>query len=168
MPAAAGAQRIVPSVRVRQFAAINALINGTVSGFREAAKEHECDRQTLAQMWHAMLSTGLLSTASVAQAERDALASAQGDVLSCLCKLAKGCVESLQALPTRPDQMDGMQMKQLKLSLDTLDRLGLLPNKATAVAKKEGTGRLIDLVPMDELLAEPDEQQTATPSEPES
>ena len=64
--------------------------------------------------------------------------------------------------------MDGMQMKQLKLSLDTLDRLGLLPNKAKDVAKKEGTGRLIDLVPMDELLAEPDEQQTATPSEPES
>lgn len=64
--------------------------------------------------------------------------------------------------------MDGMQMKQLKLSLDTLDRLGLLPNKAKDVAKKEGTGRLIDLVPMSELLAEPDEQQAATPSEPES
>lgn len=64
--------------------------------------------------------------------------------------------------------MDGMQMKQLKLSLDTLDRLGLLPNKAKDVAKKEGTGRLIDLVPMSELLAEPDEQQTAAPSEPES
>lgn len=59
-------------------------------------------------------------------------------------------------------------MKQLKLSLDTLDRLGLLPNKAKDVAKKEGTGRLIDLVPMDELLAEPDEQQTATPSDPKA
>ena len=43
--------------------------------------------------------------------------------------------------------MDGTQMKQLKLSLDTLDRLGLLPNKAKDIAKKEGTGRLIDLVP---------------------
>lgn len=64
--------------------------------------------------------------------------------------------------------MDGMQMKQLKLSLDTLDRLGLLPNKAKDVAKKEGTGRLIDLVPMSELLAEPDEQQTATPSDPKA
>ena len=64
--------------------------------------------------------------------------------------------------------MDGMQMKQLKLSLDTLDRLGLLPNKAKDFAKKEGTGRLIDLVPMDELLAEPDEQQTATPSDPKA
>lgn len=59
-------------------------------------------------------------------------------------------------------------MKQLKLSLDTLDRLGLLPNKAKDVAKKEGTGRLIDLVPMSELLAEPEEEQTAAPSEPES
>ena len=168
MPAAAGAHRIVPSVRVRQFAAINALINGTVSGFREAAKEHECDRQTLAQMWNAMLSTGLLSTASVAQAERDALASAQGDVLGCLCKLAKGCVASLQALPTRPDQMDGMQMKQLKLSLDTLDRLGLLPNKAKDIAKKEGTGRLIDLVPMDELIADAPEPSAEQPSEPKA
>ena len=46
----------------------------------------------------------------------------------------------MQALPTRPDQMDGMQMKQLKLSLDTLDRLGLLPNKATAVAKRKEPG----------------------------
>ena len=64
--------------------------------------------------------------------------------------------------------MDGTQMKQLKLSLDTLDRLGLLPNRAKDIAKKEGTGRLIDLVPMHELIADAPEPSAEQPSEPKA
>lgn len=163
-----GLLKAAPSVRARQYAAIQSLINGESRSLRAAAKEHGISRESLGDQWHALINSGLLATSTVGKSEQDALASAANDVIGSLCKLAKGCVESLQALPTRPHEMDGMQMKQLKLSLDTLDRLGLLPNKAKDVAKKEGTGRLIDLVPMSELLAEPDDEQPAPSSESEA
>ena len=168
MPAAASTLGAAPSVRVRQFAAIHALINGDAKSIRAAAKDHDLSRDSLSSQWHALLASGLLSCASIGKSDQDALASAAKDVIGCLCKLAKGCVESLQALPTRPDQMDGTQMKQLKLSLDTLDRLGLLPSKAKDIAKKEGHGRLIDMVPMDELLPEASQSEGDQPSEPKA
>ena len=168
MPAALAARHVAPSVKARQYAAIAALVSGQATSLRQAAEEHGVDRHSLSDNWNAILQSGLLSAPAPAKSEQEALASASQDVLGCLCKLAKGCVASLQALPTRPDQMDGVQMKQLKLSLDTLDRLGLLPNKAKDIAKKEGTGRLIDLVPMHELIADAPEPSAEQPSEPKA